>query len=86
MIYRIRSEKINKQRNTGGFGMAEQPIFQFYAELDDFKPKIWRRFQVAGNITVARLGYIVMTMYEMEANHLLAIEHERPFLTPSGRV
>jgi len=65
--------------------MAAQPVYQFYAELEDFKPKIWRRFQVAGNITVARLGYIVMTMYEMKASHLLAIEHERPFLTPSGR-
>lgn len=65
--------------------MATQPIYKFYAELEDYKPKIWRRFQVAGNITVARLGYIVMTLYEMKASHLLAIEHERPFLTPSGR-
>jgi len=65
--------------------MVTQPVYQFYAELEDYKPKIWRRFQVAGNITVAKLGYIVMTMYEMEASHLLAIEHERPFLTPKGR-
>ncbi|MDR0531600.1 MAG: plasmid pRiA4b ORF-3 family protein [Oscillospiraceae bacterium] len=63
-----------------------QPIYQFYAELEDYKPKIWRRFQVAGNSTVARLGYIVMTMYEMRASHLLAIEHERPFLTATGRL
>jgi len=56
--------------------MASQPIYQFYAELEGYTPKIWRRFQVAGNITVARLGYIVMTLYEMQANHLLAIEHE----------
>jgi len=27
-----------------------------------------------------------MTMYEMEANHLLAIEHERLMLTQSGRL
>jgi hypothetical protein len=59
--------------------------YQFYAELEDYKPKIWRRFQVKGDITVARLGYIVMTMYEMKASHLLAIEHEKPFLTASGR-
>jgi len=65
--------------------MATQPIYQFYAELEDYKPKIWRRFQVAGNITIARLGYIVMTMYEMNASHLLAIEHERPYLAPSGK-
>jgi len=60
-------------------------VYQFHAELDDYKPKIWRRFQVKGDITVAMLGYIVMTMYEMKANHLLSLEHEMPFLTPTGR-
>jgi hypothetical protein len=60
-------------------------VYQFYSELEGYNPKIWRRFQVSGGITVARLGYIVMTMYEMKANHLLSIEHERPFLTATGR-
>lgn len=50
--------------------LASQPIYQFYAELSDYTPKIWRRFQVFGNITMARLGYIVMTLYEMQAEHL----------------
>ena len=50
--------------------MASQPIYQFYSELLDYQPKIWRRFQVPGNITLARLGYIVMTLYEMKGNHL----------------
>jgi len=59
--------------------------YQFYAELEGYTPKIWRRFQVKDNITVARLGYIVMTMYEMKASHLLSIEHETPLLTPTGR-
>ena len=36
--------------------MASQPIYQFYAELNNYQPKIWRRFQVPGNITMARLG------------------------------
>lgn len=31
--------------------MASQPIYQFYAELKDYEPKIWRRFQVMNNIT-----------------------------------
>jgi len=66
--------------------MASQPIYQFYAELEDYRPKIWRRFQVQGNCSVARLGYIVMTLYEMKASHLLAIEHERPYLTATGRL
>lgn len=50
--------------------LSSQPIYQFYAELIDYTPKIWRRFQVFGNITMARLGYIVMTLYEMQAEHL----------------
>ena len=54
--------------------MASHPIYQFYAELDDYKPKIWRRFQVSGNVTAARLGYIVQVLFEMTASHLMAIE------------
>ena len=50
--------------------MAAQPIYQFYAELNDYEPKIWRRFQVSNHITMARLGYILMTMFEMQASHL----------------
>jgi hypothetical protein len=54
--------------------MASQPIFELYAELEDYQPKIWRRFQVANNVTMARLGYILMTLFEMEASHLFRIE------------
>ena len=60
-------------------------VYQFYAELEDYKPKMWRRFLVDSDITIARIGYTVMAMYEMEASHLLVIEHERTLLTPSGR-
>ncbi|NTU88517.1 MAG: plasmid pRiA4b ORF-3 family protein [Actinobacteria bacterium] len=49
--------------------MESQPIYQFYAELCDYKPVIWRRFQILDATTMARLGYIVMTMFEMQANH-----------------
>lgn len=54
--------------------MASHPIYQFYAELDDYKPKIWRRFQVTDDISVARLGYIVQVLFEMTASHLMTIE------------
>ncbi len=54
--------------------MASHPIYQFYAELDDYRPKIWRRFQVTDDITVARLGYILQVLFEMTASHLMAIE------------
>ena len=50
--------------------MAFQPIYQFHAELLDYRPKIWRRFQVPGNITMAKLGYILMSIFEMKASHL----------------
>ena len=45
--------------------MASKPIYQIYAELQDYKPKIWRRFQVMNDITVARLAYILMTLFEI---------------------
>lgn len=54
--------------------MASHPIYQFYAELDDFKPKIWRCFQVSEHITPARLCYIVEVLFEMTASHLMASE------------
>ena len=53
---------------------SSHPIYQFRAELDDFKPKIWRRFQVANDVTMARLGYILQVMFEMTSSHLMAIE------------
>ena len=53
--------------------VASQPIYQFYAELKDYKPLIWRRFQVAGNITLAQLGYVTMTLFEMKGSHLLTM-------------
>ncbi len=54
--------------------MASQPIYQFYAELYDYEPKMWRRFQTLNNISMARLGYIIMTLFEMQASHLFNFE------------
>jgi hypothetical protein len=54
--------------------MPRHPIYQLYAELNEYRPTMWRRFQVAGNITVARLAYIVMTLFEMKASHLFTVE------------
>jgi len=54
--------------------MASSPIYQFYAVLDEFKPKVWRRFQIISNCTFARLGYIIQVLFEMGASHLMAIE------------
>lgn len=54
--------------------MASKPIYQIYAELQDYEPKIWRRFQVMNYITVARLSYILMTIFEMQGSHLYKFE------------
>jgi len=54
--------------------MASHPIYQIYAELEEYEPKIWRRFEVMNNITMARLAYILMTLFEMKANHLYNFE------------
>ena len=54
--------------------MATKQIYQLYAELKDYSPKIWRRFEVVSNITIARLGYILMTLFEMQAHHLFCFD------------
>lgn len=64
----------DKIKKKVGVNMASVPIYQFYAELEKYTPKIWRRFQVLNNITMARLAYILMTMFEMQASHLYRFE------------
>jgi hypothetical protein len=51
-------------------------VFEFVVELYHFQPKIWRRVLVPANITIARLGYICMTLFEMKSSHLAAIEYK----------
>ena len=65
----------DKMRLGEGDGiMASKPIYQIYAELQEYEPKIWRRFQVMNDITVARLAYILMTLFEMQGSHLYLFE------------
>jgi len=66
--------------------MASYQIYQFRAELKDYRPKIWRRFQVMSNITMADLGYTVMTMYEMMAEHLFCFEMKLKKGAPERRM
>lgn len=54
--------------------MTNCSIYQFNAELKGYKPRMWRRFQVSKDISLARLAYIVMTLFEMRANHLFDFE------------
>ncbi len=54
--------------------MASHPIYQFYIELDDYEPKMWRRFQLMNNVNIAKLGYVIMSIFEMEGRHLFNFE------------
>lgn len=56
--------------------MAIHPIYRFYAELEDYTPKIWRRFEVNGSKTIVEFGYILMTMFEMQACHLFCFTYD----------
>ena len=57
--------------------MAQHYIYRFYAELNDYKPKIWRRFEINGEKTIAELGYAIMLMFEMQASHLFCFRENR---------
>lgn len=65
--------KLTRQRKRDDSGGFSAGFYQFCAELKDYELKIWRRLQAAGNITMAQLGYILMTTYEMQASHLFRI-------------
>ena len=54
--------------------MSDHMSYKFYVELCDFEPKIWRRFQVAGEMTIARFGFLVQALFEMDGSHLMSIE------------
>ncbi len=49
--------------------MSKQVIYQIYAELSDYKYGCSRRFQIKANDSFAKLGYVLMTLFEMKASH-----------------
>ena len=48
--------------------------YQFYAELEDYKPKMWRRFLINENMTVAQLSYAALIIFRASGSHLFNIE------------
>ena len=48
-------------------------IYQFVSELRYFKPRVWRRFQISPEATVAEFAYALMSMYRMQGSHLYAV-------------
>lgn len=63
--------------------MAKHTIYKLYAELDNYKPKMWRVFEIDSKITLAKLGYILMTLFEMKAEHMYYIKHNTTVAFPS---
>ena len=57
--------------------MAQHHVYSFYAELKDYEPKVWRRFEINGEKTMAELGYALMLMFEMQASHLFCFTENR---------
>ena len=49
-------------------------IYQFTVEIKDYKPRMWRRILVGDDITVAELGYIVLSIFRASCSHLMNIE------------
>ena len=45
----------------------------FHMTLRDAKPKVWRKVKVFENMSVADFAYIVLTVFEMKASHLLKV-------------
>jgi hypothetical protein len=50
--------------------MAKHYVYTFYAELRDYTPKIWRRFEINSEKTISEFCYAIMLMFEMQASHL----------------
>jgi hypothetical protein len=57
--------------------MVQHYVYRFYAELKDYKPKVWRRFEINGEKTIAELGYALMLLFEMQASHLFCFNENR---------
>ena len=54
--------------------MPANPIYKFKAELLDTELSIWREFEVTNNMPMSRLGYVLMSIFNMEGSHLFAFE------------
>jgi hypothetical protein len=48
--------------------------YQFMTELMGFKPRMWRRIQVSGDVTVTELSFAVMSTFKVMGGHLWNFE------------
>ena len=50
------------------------PAVQFYIELKDFTPKLWRRFIIREDAKMTTLGYAILSMFKASGGHLFNFE------------
>lgn len=48
--------------------------YQFYTELEDYKPKMLRRFLINENMTIAQLSFAVLIIFQANGSYLFNIE------------
>ena len=53
---------------------SPKTVLQFYAELENYNPKIYRRFIISPDFTFEKLAYALMAMFNMEGSHLYRFE------------
>ena len=52
-------------------------VFQFYVELCNFKPKMWRRFTVKSTSKMTKLAAILLSIYNAQGYHLFDFYSEK---------
>lgn len=77
LLFESRNPYFDRVKEERSMIMAQHYVYQFYAELEDFEPKIWRRFEIVGSKTIAELGYTLMVLFEMTASHLFCFTENR---------
>jgi hypothetical protein len=50
------------------------PAVQFYIELKDLSPKLWRRFIIRQDAKMTTLGYAILSMFKAYGSHLFNFE------------
>jgi hypothetical protein len=50
------------------------PAVQFYIELNDFTPKLWRRFVIRQDAKITTLAYAILAMFKASGGHLFNFE------------
>ena len=55
--------------------MSKQ-VYTFRITYNGCENKIWRTVEVSSNYDLARLGYMVLAIFDTNAYHLFSIEHK----------